>query len=80
MPSDDDTALEGLSLAIARISLEMIDSHPAADPRWAGLKETCVLASTSLQTLAQLEDKIRTSDALVAFLKWGKLWPKVTVF
>lgn len=70
--------IEEIAETITKTSIALINGFPLSDPRWDRLRDQPVLASTSLQIAAQLEDKMRACDEFVRFLKWAHVWEKVT--
>jgi len=73
----EESALVGWPDTLVRLSTLLVDSQPVADPRWAPVRMAPVIGPPSLHVSAQLEDKARTADCYLRFLKWAKLWDKV---
>ncbi|GCB67786.1 hypothetical protein scyTo_0010298 [Scyliorhinus torazame] len=71
-PDDSDMGPDSdLDMAVAQISLDLINDYPACDPRWAESVPNDVsrFSNTSLLLLHQLEDKMKAHYCLMEFLQ-----------
>ncbi|XP_071834119.1 nuclear pore complex protein Nup133-like [Apostichopus japonicus] len=67
-----------LDQAVKRLSLELINDFPPADPRWAeSVPQDSITATGSLILIHQLEDKMKAHERLVSFLKSSGLWERL---
>lgn len=67
-----------IDTVIVKVSEDLINDIPAADPRWSEVRSSAVSigSSSSLQILHQLEGKQKALDLFVQFLKDVKLWDR----
>ncbi|XP_078412670.1 nuclear pore complex protein Nup133 [Cetorhinus maximus] len=75
-PDDADMGPDAdLDMAVAQISLDLINDYPACDPRWAESVPNDVsrFSNTSLLLLHQLEDKMKAHYCLMEFLQDAEL-------
>ncbi|XP_072437718.1 nuclear pore complex protein Nup133 isoform X3 [Chiloscyllium punctatum] len=71
-PDSFDTGPDSdLDMAVAQISLDLINDYPACDPRWAESvpSDLSSFSNTSLLLLHQLEDKMKAHYCLMEFLR-----------